>query len=150
MDEVKEMLKRMTTDINDYWSKSKLSYEGKSTENKFFDEHVATSHSLQALRDKIGRIFSWKVCQSEFNPEDKSIMFEIIVDQTKAQKIKMSYEDICKLFWMKSFEVGNGDSFKPVYMSYEEREAIERPLVEASRKRLEAEAKKKAKSEEAA
>ena len=143
--EVEEMLDRMSTDVSKVYitNGNREMYEGHSPENKKFMEHEGL-YSIQALKDKIGRIHGWKVVESKFDPDTKSITFTFLADQVKTINVKMSYEDICKELWMKSFEILGPDTYKPVFMTLEERDAIEKPLLEATKKRLAEKSKKKA------
>jgi len=88
--------------------------------------------SIQWMKDKIGRTKGWAVCYSKFNKDDKSITFECLTGNREASGTSMehmSYEEICRLFWWKSFDVLGPDTIKPVKMTLAERDEIERPHI---------------------
>lgn len=107
----------------------RLDYESHSPVEKEAKKHDGME-SIQWLKDKIGRVKGWAVCWSKFDPETKSITFERLTGNREASGTSMehmSYSDICRLFWWKSFDIIGPDTFKPVKMTLEERDEIEKP-----------------------
>lgn len=93
--------------------------------------------SIQWMKDKIGRINAWAVCSSKFNADDKSVMIERLTgnrDKSGTSEEHFSYEDICKIFWWKSFEVVGADTLKPDRMTLDERLEIEKSRISATPK----------------
>lgn len=112
----------------------RMDYETCSPTEKEAKKHDGLE-SIQWMKDKIGRTKGWAVCWSKFNYDDKSIVFERLTGNRETSGTsmeRMSYEDICKFFWYKSFEVVGVDTFRPVKMTLAERDAIEKPKIKKS------------------
>ena len=60
---------------------------------------------VQAMLDKYGRNHAWQVLRSKLDLNDKSLYIEIMLGSDKSEVKHASYEDICKEFSWKSFEV---------------------------------------------
>lgn len=102
---------------------NRLDYEACSPTEKEAKKHDGLE-SLQWLKDKIGRINGWAVCYSKLDPADKSVTIERMTGNREKSGTSMehlSYEDICKLFWWKSFDIVGPDTIKPVKMTLDEK-----------------------------
>ena len=60
---------------------------------------------VQAMLDKYGRNHALQVLSSKLDLKDKSLCVEIMIGSSKSEVKHTSYEDICKEFSWKSFEV---------------------------------------------
>ena len=70
---------------------------------------------VQAMLDKYGRNHAWQVLRSKLDLKDKSLCPEIMIGSDKSEVKHASFEDICKEFSWKSFEVTpNGQTIIPV------------------------------------
>ena len=70
---------------------------------------------VQAMLDKYERNHAWQVLRSKLDLKDKSLYVEIMIGSDKAEVKHASYEDICKEFSWKSFEVTpDGQTIIPV------------------------------------
>ena len=71
--------------------------------------------SVHAMLDKYGRNQAWQVMRANLDLKDKSLQAEIMIGADKSEVRHASYEDICKEFSWKSFEVTpNGQTIIPV------------------------------------
>ena len=70
---------------------------------------------VQAMLDKYGRNHAWQVLRSKLDLKDKSLCAEIMIGSDKSEVKHASYEDICKEFSWKSFDVTpDGQTIIPV------------------------------------
>ena len=70
---------------------------------------------VQAMLDKDGRNHAWQVLKSKLDSKDKSFYIEIVLGSDKSEIKHATYEDICKEFSWKSFEVTtDGQTIIPV------------------------------------
>ena len=70
---------------------------------------------VQAMLDKYGRNHAWQVLKSKLDSKDKSFYIEIVLGSDKSEIKHATYEDICKEFSWKSFEVTtDGQTIIPV------------------------------------
>lgn len=70
---------------------------------------------VQAMLDKYGRNKAWQVMRIKFDTKDKSLQAQIMLGADKSEVRSASYEDICKEFSWKSFEVTpDGQTIIPV------------------------------------
>ena len=70
---------------------------------------------VQAMLDKYGRNHAWQVLRSKLDLNDKSLYIEIMLGSDKSEVKHASYEDLCKEFSWKSFEVTpDGQTIVPV------------------------------------
>lgn len=60
---------------------------------------------VQAMLDKYGRNHAWQVLRSKLDLKDKSLCAEIMIGSDKSEVKHASFEDICKEFSWKSFDV---------------------------------------------
>lgn len=60
---------------------------------------------VQAMLDKYGRNHAWQVLRSKLDLKDKSLCVEIMIGSDKSEVKHASFEDICKEFSWKSFDV---------------------------------------------
>ena len=60
---------------------------------------------VQAMLDKYGRNKAWQVLRSKLDLKDKSLCAEIMIGSDKSEVKHASFEDICKEFSWKSFDV---------------------------------------------
>lgn len=142
-------------------SKPRMKYN--SPANKEWQKFVDSGYvGIQCLMDKFRKIYGWRVAQAKFNAEDKS--FDVtLMQNAKISEVKhVTYEEICKTMWWHSFELvkkpymldpnnTKNDGIVPwTYVlpkpfTFEEKEAVMKPLVEATQKRDLAEALKNGK-----
>lgn len=70
---------------------------------------------VQAMLDKYGRNHALQVLRSKLDLKDKSLCAEIMIGSGKSEVKHASYEDICKEFSWKSFDVtSDGQTIIPV------------------------------------
>ena len=70
---------------------------------------------VQAMLDKYGRNHALQVLRSKLDLKDKSLCVEIMIGSGKSEVKHASYEDICKEFSWKSFDVTpDGQTIIPV------------------------------------
>ena len=60
---------------------------------------------VQAMLDKYGRNHAWQVLRAKLDLKDKSLCAEIMIGSDKSEVKHASFEDICKEFSWKSFDV---------------------------------------------
>lgn len=121
-----------TTDVSQYWSKKRVKYfSPANVEAAKYDKY----YGIQRMMSKITKSYGWRVHSQKFDKKTKS--FDVVLmENAKISETKhLTYEDICKFMWWHSFEVAGEDILEPKPFTYDEREAVERPLVEATRAR---------------
>lgn len=70
---------------------------------------------VQAMLDKYGRNKAWQVLRAKLDMKDKSLCIEIMLGADKSEVKHASYEDICREFSWKSFEVtSDGQTIIPM------------------------------------
>ena len=70
---------------------------------------------VQAMLDKYGRNHAWQVLRSKLDLKDKSLCAEIMIGSDKSEVKHASFEDICKEFSWKSFDVtSDGQTILPM------------------------------------
>lgn len=133
------------TDMDNYWSLGRMPYN--SPENKRAAQYDKF-YGIQRMMNKITKSFGWRVHSQKFDRETKSFDVKIMENSKIADTKHFSYEDICKFMWWHSFELAEADTVLPKPFTYEEREAVERPLIEATKLRDAKAARKAKKAEE--
>lgn len=104
---------------------------------------------LQEMMDKLRKIYGWHTCAPyKWNANDKSCDITIAINSDDCKVMHFSYEAICREMWWHSFDLIGPDTIRPVPFTFEEKEAVMKPLLKKTAKKdAEAAAAQEAKPE---